>query len=201
MKRMVALLMVLGMLSLPTLALAAEAAAGAERELSPIPSVKEALIPAITTLIVFSLLLALLGAKAWKPIASGLKAREDRIRQDIEDAERGRIAAEQRLKEYEARLATAEDQVRQILAKAQGDAETMATNIKMRAQQEAEEIKERATRDIETARKAAVAEVYEQAANVSTSIAAKILQRNINADDQRQLVRSSLEQLESANVG
>jgi len=69
--------------------------------------------------------------------------------------------------------------------------------MKMQAQKEAEEAKDRATRDIETARKNAVADIYAQAADLSTSIAAKILRRNLNPDDQRQLVEASLQQFQS----
>ena len=71
----------------------------------------------------------------------------------------------------------------------------------MRAQQEAEEIKERASRDIDAARKAALADIYAQAAELSTTIASKILRRNLNPDDQRELVNSSLEQFQAVGSG
>jgi F-type H+-transporting ATPase subunit b len=172
---------------------------GAETEkLSPVPTVPQAIAPAVTTLVVFALLLAVLGKFAWGPIAAGLKNREDKIRRDIADAEAARARAETTLAQYNQQLATAEAQVRDILAKASQDAERMTTNMKMQAQKEAEEAKDRATRDIETARKNAVADIYAQAADLSTSIAEKILRRNLNADDQRQLVESSLQQFQSA---
>jgi F-type H+-transporting ATPase subunit b len=126
-----------------------------------------------------------------------LKKRESRIRQDIADAEAARKRAEATLAQYNQQLATAEAQVRDILAKAGADAERMATNMKMQAQKEAEEAKDRATRDIETARKNAVADIYAQAADLSTAIAEKILRRNLNANDQRDLVESSLRQFQS----
>jgi F-type H+-transporting ATPase subunit b len=68
----------------------------------------------------------------------------------------------------------------------------------MQAQKDAEEAKDRANRDIEQARKSAVADVHRHAADLSTAIAEKILRRNLNADDQRELVNSSLDQLQSA---
>jgi F-type H+-transporting ATPase subunit b len=172
----------------------------AKGERGPVPSFKEAFVPALLALIIFGVLVVVLGKTAWGPIAGGLKAREDKIRKDIEEAEATRAKAESTLKEYSARLATAEAQVRELLAKAQTDAEGIATRLKMQAQTESEEIKDRATRDIDAARKAAVAEVYEQAATISTSIAEKIIRRNLNADDQRELVRTSLSQLENAAV-
>jgi F-type H+-transporting ATPase subunit b len=184
--------------SLAGTALAAGAAHGGEtQKLSPIPSLPQAIAPAVTTIIVFLLLLAVLGKYAWGPIATGLKNREDKIRRDIADAEAARKRAEATLSEYNQKLATAEAQVRDILAKGQRDAEQMATNMRMQAQKEAEEAKDRATRDIETARKNAVADIYAQAADLSTSIAEKILRRNLNADDQRELVESSLQQFQS----
>jgi F-type H+-transporting ATPase subunit b len=190
--------------SLAGTALAADAhdehgGGGAETEkLSPVPTVPQAIAPAVTTLVVFALLLAVLGKFAWGPIAAGLKNREDKIRRDIADAEAARKRAESTLAQYNQQLATAEAQVRDILAKAGQDAERMATNMKMQAQKEAEEAKDRATRDIETARKNAVADIYAQAADLSTAIAEKILRRNLNADDQRQLVESSLQHFQSA---
>jgi F-type H+-transporting ATPase subunit b len=166
-------------------------------ERSVIPSHKEALIPAATTLIVFAFLLAVLGKFAWGPIASGLKSREDKIRKDIADAEASRRNAEATLKQYNDQLATAEGRIRDMLNKAQVDGEKLATNIRMQAQQEAEEAKERATRDIEASKNAAIREVHAQTADLATSIASKILRRNLNADDQRELVKQSLDQLQT----
>ena len=171
--------------------------AGAEETPSLISGPDRGLVTAITTLIVFAALLAVLGKYAWGPIAAGLKKREDKIRQDIADAEAARKRAQETLNQYNQQLATAEQQVRDILAKASADAEKIATSLKMQAQQEAEEIKERASRDIEAARKAAVADVHAQAAELSTLIASKILRRNLNPDDQRDLVNSSLDQFQS----
>jgi F-type H+-transporting ATPase subunit b len=84
-----------------------------------------------------------------------------------------------------------------MLAKAQSDGEKLATNIRMQAQQEAEEAKERAQRDIEASKNAAIAEIRNETAELATSIASKILRRNLNPDDQRQLVKESLEQLQT----
>jgi F-type H+-transporting ATPase subunit b len=157
-------------------------------------------ITTVTTLVIFCLLVAILGKYAWGPIVVGLKAREDKIRKDIKDAEDARLRAEQALKQYHAQLATAEGQVRDLIAKAGADAQQLAASIRVNAQQEAEETKERAVKDIEAAKNQAVAEIYDQAANLATSLAEKILRRNLNADDQRELVRSSLEQIKSVSA-
>ena len=177
-------------------------AAGAEGHdapgILPDPTDAGTWVQAVWVVIIFLILLAILYQTAWKNVLAGLKAREDRIRRDIADAEAARAKAEATLGQYNQQLAAAEGQVRDILAKAATDAERIATNMKMQAQQEAEEAKERAQRDIELARKNAVADIHRQAAELSTAIAEKILRRNLNADDQRDLVNSSLEQLQTA---
>jgi F-type H+-transporting ATPase subunit b len=169
-------------------------------ELVPSPGTTQ-LITALTTVIIFCLLVAVLGKFAWSPIVSGLRKREEKIRKEIADAEAARERAEQTLREYNTRLAAAEQQVRDMLNKAAAEGQQIATGIRTQAQQEAEEAKERATRDIESARDQAIAELYERAADLSVGVAEKILQRNINADDQRELVRRSLEQLQAAGAG
>ena len=158
------------------------------------------LLTTLITLIVFLGLVVILSKYAWGPIVSGLKAREDKIRRDIRDAEEARARAEATLKQYQAQLATAEQSVRDLLAKASADAQQLATSIRANAQQEAEEAKERATKEIEAAKNQAVGEIYDQAATLGTTIAEKILRRNLNADDQQDLVRSSLEQLRTVNA-
>ncbi len=158
------------------------------------------LVTSITTLVIFALLLAVLGKFAWGPIASGLKAREERIRRDIADAEAARARAEATLREYNARLATAEQKVRDMLAGATAQGEQIAAEINARAQHEAEEARQRAMREIDAAGKHAITEIYDKAAEISTSIAEKILRRNINANDQRDLVQESLNQLESTRA-
>jgi F-type H+-transporting ATPase subunit b len=151
----------------------------------------------IWILIIFTLLVVILYKTAWKNVLAGLKARESRIRKDIADAEATRKKAEQLLVEYNAKIADAEQRVRDILVQAGTDAEKIATNIRMKSQQDAEEAKERATKEIESAKRAALAEIYEQTAVLATSVTEKIIKRNLKPEDQRALVAESLEKLKS----
>src|SRR4051812_5903643 len=168
-----------------------------DERLVPIPPSRDTLVAALWTIIIFVVMLAILYPTAWKNILIGLKKREERIRKDIADAEAARNRAEATLREYNQQLATAEGRVRDMLAKATADAERLATSMRMQAQQESEEIKERATRDIEAARAQAIRDIQAQAADLATTIAAKIIKRNLNAADQQDLVRESLDQLQT----
>jgi len=165
--------------------------------LIPSPTDRVTQLQALWVLIIFILLLVILYPTAWRGVLAGLKAREERIRKDIADAEAARKRAETTLREYNTKLAAAENEVREMISKATTDAERAAAVVRARAQQEAEEAKERAIKDIDAAAKQAMAEVYEQTASLATSVAEKILRRNLNADDQRDLVNQSLEQMQT----
>lgn len=154
---------------------------------------------ALWVVIIFIVLVAVLYPTAWKNVLAGLKARETRIRTDIAEAEAARTKAEATLREYNAQLASAEARVRDMINSASAEAQKIAAQIRTQGEQEAQASKERATREIEAAKKQALAEIYEQTAVLSTSIAEKILRRNLNPDDQRDLVNSSLEQFQAIN--
>ena len=175
--------------------------AHAKGELMPDPGKRETILSAVWVLVIFVALLAILYPTAWKNVLAGLKAREEKIRKDIAEAEASRVRAEATLREYNTQLAAAETRVREMLAKAAADGETIAAGIRTRAQQEAEETRTRALRDIDAARGQAVAELHEQAAVLATSVAEKILRRNLNADDQRDLVNRSLAEISTVGPG
>ncbi len=219
MKRNVALLAVLAAMLVPSMKLLAAGEAGAaphtgavvlpahgdeaasepDERLVPIPPSRDTIVSALWVIIIFVVMLTILYPTAWKNVLAGLKAREQKIRGDIESAEAANAKALASVKEYQAQLATAEAKVRDILAQASADAEKVAAGIKLRSQQETEEIKERANREIEASKNQALKEIYAQTAELSTSIAEKILRRNLNADDQKDLVARSLEQLQAIN--
>jgi F-type H+-transporting ATPase subunit b len=154
-------------------------------------------VSAVWILFIFTGVVIVLYRTAWKNVLAGLKAREDRIRRDISDAESARVKAEDTLKQYDGKLAEAEKKVREIIDQAVRDAEKIGTSLRMKAQEEAEESKERATKEIEAAKTNALAEIYQQTVYLATEVAEKIIRRNLNADDQRDLVNQSLEQLQS----
>jgi F-type H+-transporting ATPase subunit b len=151
---------------------------------------------ALWVLVIFIVLVVILQRTAWKNVLAGLKARENRIRKDIADAESARLKAEATLRDYTKQLTDAEAKVRDILAKAATDAERVGQSIRMQAQADSEEIKERATREIEASKTQAIREIYDQTAELATTVAEKILRRNLNVDDQRDLVTRSLDQMQ-----
>jgi F-type H+-transporting ATPase subunit b len=156
-------------------------------------------LPAVTALAVFLVAFGILYAKVWPPIVKGLDAREQKIRDEIRSAEEAREQARAALAEYERNLASARDEAAAMIAQARADAKAVADELRSRNQAELVEMKQRATRDIDSAKHAAIAELHSAAAGLAGDIAARILQREISAADQKRLVDESLKELAGLN--
>jgi F-type H+-transporting ATPase subunit b len=163
-----------------------------------LPTTAQALVPMIVSIAVFSVVFAVLAVKVWPAILSGLRDREHKIRTEIESAEKSRKDAENARKEFEASLQQARAEAARMLEQTKAQQGALAAELKAKADAELSAMRERAMKDIETAKRAAVNEIYAEAANLSTTIASKILRREIRAEDQRGLVEESLNQLASA---
>ncbi|MEM7228028.1 MAG: F0F1 ATP synthase subunit B [Planctomycetota bacterium] len=156
------------------------------------------IMPFITTLIVFGIAFFILATKIWPKILGGLDDRDAKIANEIRSAEEARERADNALKEYESSLAAAREESNQMIAKAKADATAVANELRERNEQQLGDMKQRATQEIESAKQAALNEIHAEAAVLATSIAGKILAREISADDQQALIDESLREL--ANV-
>jgi F-type H+-transporting ATPase subunit b len=155
---------------------------------------------AIWILISFLILLAILYKMAWKNVVASLDGREQRIRGDVRAAEDARAKAESLMKEHEKRMAGAEQEVRDILARAAADAEKIGANIRAAAQTEAQAQLDRARKEIDSAQRQAIRQVYEKAAEIATDVAAKIISRELRPEDQQDLVNQTLGQLDAIGI-
>jgi len=166
------------------------AAASAESE-NPNPLVFDPDL-AIFTAVVFLLLLFVLGKFAWPQIVTALDERERKIADNIAAAEAKHEDAKRLLSEYEAKLATAAGEVRELLEEARRDAEVTKNRIAAEARQASEEEKTRALREIERAKDGAIQDLAHASANVAIDLARKVVREDLTADRQSQIVREAL---------
>jgi len=150
---------------------------------------------AICTLVVFGFLLFLLNKFAWPAISSALVQREERIGNNIADAEAKHEEAKLMLAQHEAKLASAADEVRELLEEARRDAEHTKAQIIAEAKQAADQERDRAVRDVERAADSALKQLAESSANMAVDLAGKVIQQNITSEQQAQLVRDALSSL------
>jgi F-type H+-transporting ATPase subunit b len=153
---------------------------------------------AVATIVVFFLLLLVLKKTAWKPILSGLKAREDAIRAQIEGAERANAEAKALLEEHQRRMAASNEEARHIVEEGRKDAESLRARIQADATVEAAKERERALREIDIAKHGAMKELYDQVASLATDVAGRILGQRLDPAGHRKLVDEAVTSFESS---
>lgn len=156
------------------------------------------LAPAITTLIVFSIVCLILFTKVWPKIASGLDDRQAKLRQEIEAAEAAQAEAMAAMKLQQAELGKARAEAHEMIAKAKSDAGASALALREQAQAQLAQLREQAGHEIRLAKEAAISELHAESAVLATAIASRILKREINANDQQSLIDESLRELQGA---
>jgi len=153
---------------------------------------------ALWTVVIFLLVVFVLGKYAWGPILKALQAREDFIRESLEKAKRDRDEAEARLKEYEARLASARAEATALVEEGRRDAEAVKRTIEAQTRAEADKMLARAKHEIQLATDTATKDLYNLSARLATDMATKILGREISAQDHERLISESLASLDAA---
>jgi F-type H+-transporting ATPase subunit b len=147
------------------------------------------------TVITFAVLFLVLWKAAWKPIVDALDARAEKVRSDIENAEMMRIEAEKQLAQHREMMDKASAEVARIIAEGKSDAERVRNGIIEKANEDAKDLGERVKKEIELAKDKALSEIKTEVVNLSTGIAAKIIEKNLNPDDQKKLVQDALSKM------
>ncbi|QDU98539.1 F0F1 ATP synthase subunit B [Lignipirellula cremea] len=154
---------------------------------------------AIVTLIIFLLLVVFLGKFAWGPIMTALDQREKSVADQLDQARRSADKADQTLKEYQAKLAAALEEAKQIGANARKDAEIVREKLLAEAQEAAARERQRAIEDIRLAKESALQELAQKSVDQAVALAGGIIRRELKAGDHSQLIREALEQFPSKN--
>lgn len=129
---------------------------------------------------------------AWKPVVEALDARAEKVRSDIENADRSRQEAEKLLAQHKSMMDNAKNEAGKIISDSRAEAEKLKTEIIDKATADAKDVSDRAKREIELAKDRALADIKAEVVTLSTEIAAKIINKNLNPDDQKALVEETL---------
>jgi F-type H+-transporting ATPase subunit b len=168
---------------------------GGHNEASVLPTPLQGLVPLITALIVFLIVLGVLSTLAWPKILKGLKDRENKIRDEIQSAEMARKQAKDALEQYEKSLADARAEAQKMLEKARTQQQALADELRAKADAEMSAMKDKARREIEAAKREALADLYQTASELATGAASKILRREVNASDSRRMIEETMANL------
>ena len=143
----------------------------------------------------FAILFFVLYKYAFPGILSALEEREKKIKDSLDEAERHRSEAEQKLKEYAAKLNTAAKEAEGILAATKERAQRLMEENEQRMIAEAERIRGDTTREIDQERRKAIQDIRAQTTDMALMVAEKVVQRSLNEADHRKFADEALEAL------
>ncbi len=142
--------------------------------------------------LIFFLILYKFGAK---PIASALKSREDKISGALAASMEANKKSEELLRQSEAKLDQARDEVNTVISKGREQVESLLRN----ASEEADKIKRDkisdATREIERSKDAALKELRTEVAGLVVSATEKILDEKLDKNRDYKLIDKYVENL------
>jgi F0F1-type ATP synthase membrane subunit b/b' len=130
-----------------------------------------------------------------RPVSEALRARREGIRRELMRAQEERNAALAKLEEVEARLSRLDEEVRSVREQSEREATEERERIRRSTEEETRKLREQAQREIESAGKAARADLREFAAEQSVRLAEKMIRRDIRPEDDARLVNLRVEEL------
>lgn len=151
----------------------------------------------IWTIVTFLVLVALLAKFAWRPLLQALEGRQATIAKALDDAQRAKEELERLHRESAQIMTNARIEAEAIVSRSRSDAERVREEIKQKSRAEAAVIVQNAERQIQLETARALQQLRREAADLSVTIASKILQRNLSRDDNEGLIEETLKQVEA----
>lgn len=142
----------------------------------------------VWTILTFLVLAGLLAKFAWRPLLAALEHRRKTIADALDDARKAREELERVQQEAAALLSAARRDADGIVAAARADADRFREEMKQQATAQAAGIVERAEREIQRETARAVAQLRQEAVDLSFAIASKVLQRTVTPADHERLL-------------
>ena len=134
------------------------------------------------------ILLALVRKFLWKRVMAVLDARKQEVDDLYDAAGKDRDEAAQLKQEYTARMAGAREEADKLVRNAVDTAHNRGDAIVKEAQSEAAHLKQKAENEIEQEKRKAYSELMGEISGRAADIAGRMVEREINADDHRELV-------------
>ena len=145
-------------------------------------------------LVNFLILVGVLGKFLYKPFLNLMETRKQSIVDALDNAEAVNRRADEKMANYDRKIAKLEAEGREIIKEPKIKAEEQANEIIEQANQRASQIMNRAEKEIEREREKAVLEMREQIAVLSLMAAEKIMERDVEVNGQDQIIEQVLEE-------
>ena len=150
------------------------------------------------TIVTFLIVLMLLKWKAWSPLMSALDKRAEDINNALSAAERAKEDAEKASQDYEKLVQKAHSEAQQIIADSKFAGERVKNDIESAAKEKAEELIGKAKIQIEAESQKAIQEIKSSVVDLSIEAATKIIQKNLDSEDNRKLIDQTMDSMGKA---
>jgi F-type H+-transporting ATPase subunit b len=150
-------------------------------------------------LIGFIILWIILAKFGWPMFMGMIDKRQATIKDSLEKAEDACIESQRLLDEHKAELEKSRGQAALIIADAKKAAEAVKADIEAKASEEAEMILTRARAVIETEKQAALTELRSSVADLSISVAGRLIGQDLNDSEHRAIIERYVAEAGSFN--
>jgi F-type H+-transporting ATPase subunit b len=140
----------------------------------------------------FAVLLIVLIKVLAKPIANGLRARQQSIKDNFTDLEERKAEADSAYQTYEEKLASIDQEISDIIQSAVAQGEAEKERIISEANRAAEDIKKQAEMAIQHELAEAKLQLREEVANQAVVMAEELIKKNLQDTDQVKLIEDYL---------
>jgi F-type H+-transporting ATPase subunit b len=147
------------------------------------------------SVISFGILLFLLKRFALPGILEMLEAREKKIKDSLDQAERLKQEAQQLLAQYEAKLKAVHDEGRMILEAARKQAQQQLEENEQRVELETQRMLAEARSEIQREQQQVLREVQRAAVDLTLLAAEKVLSRSLTDADHRRLIDEAVQEI------
>lgn len=148
-------------------------------------------------LINFLILVGVLGKFLYKPFLNLMDTRKQSIQDALENAELTNRRADEKMQNYNKRIAKVEEEGREIVREAKVKADAQARTIIEDANQKAADIMAKAEQSIEREKEKAMEEMRQEIAALAVLVAEKIVEREIQRVGQEAIVDEVIRQARS----
>ena len=136
----------------------------------------------------FFALLFLMWKFAYPGIKKGMEARTNRIRENLDDAERVKAEAQGVLDEYQRQLADARNEANRIIEEARQTADQLRRDLMQRAESEVADLRQRSREEISAAMERATADLQSRVGVLAIELAEKVVEANLDRDTNLRLI-------------
>ena len=149
----------------------------------------------LMVMITFIILFLIMKKFFFEKIHNFMVAREDKIKDAFDNASASNRMADERLVEYNNKLAEINTEKHEILLQTKQKADEHAHEIIAAAEKKASAILTKAEKDIQMGQQKAIEEMKEQISQIALFAAEKIIEQNLNEKDQQHIIDGVIEQV------